>query len=85
MNTIRRLCDRCIVLDQGKVIYDGEVEGAIAVYMDHAVGENETDMDLAESSVPPASEPSAESGTLYGASDHEGKDHSGFAREETLD
>ena len=44
MNTIRRLCDRCIVLDQGKVIYDGEVEGAIAVYMDHAVGENETDM-----------------------------------------
>ena len=48
MNTIRRLCDRCIVLDQGKVIYDGEVEGAIAVYMDHAVGENETDMDLAE-------------------------------------
>ena len=30
------------------MIYDGEVEGAIAVYMDHAVGENETDMDLAE-------------------------------------
>ncbi len=32
MNTIRKLCDRCIVLDQGKVIFDGDVEGAIDVY-----------------------------------------------------
>ena len=33
MNTIRQLCDRCIVLDQGKIIYDGEVEKAIGKYM----------------------------------------------------
>ena len=33
MNTIRRLCDRCIVLDKGKVIFEGNVEAAIAVYM----------------------------------------------------
>ncbi len=33
MNTIRQLCDRCIVLDQGKVIYDGEVEKAIEIYL----------------------------------------------------
>ena len=33
MNTIRQLCDRCIVLNKGKVIYDGEVEEAIAIYM----------------------------------------------------
>ena len=46
MNTIRRLCDRCIVLDQGRVIYDGEVEKGIAVYMDHSLGENEVDMEL---------------------------------------
>lgn len=33
MNTIRQLCDRCIVLDQGKIVFDGEVEQAIEVYM----------------------------------------------------
>ena len=33
MNTIRQLCDRCVVLDKGKVIFDGDVEDAIAVYM----------------------------------------------------
>ena len=32
MNTIRELCDRCIVLDQGEIIYDGEVEEAIGYY-----------------------------------------------------
>lgn len=33
METIRKLCDRCIVLDEGRVIYDGEVEKAIEFYM----------------------------------------------------
>lgn len=33
MNTIRQLCDRCIVLDQGKVIFDGDVEKAIGIYI----------------------------------------------------
>ncbi len=33
MNTIRDLCDRCIVLDKGKVIFEGSVEEAIEVYM----------------------------------------------------
>ena len=32
MNTIRQLCDRCIVLDKGKVIFEGDVEEAIAIY-----------------------------------------------------
>ncbi len=32
MSTIRQLCDRCIVLDKGKCIFDGDVEGAIEVY-----------------------------------------------------
>lgn len=36
MNTIRRLCDRCIVLDEGKVVFDGDVEKAIDIYL----GEN---------------------------------------------
>ncbi len=33
MNTIRQLCDRCIVLDKGKVVFNGEVEEAISVYL----------------------------------------------------
>lgn len=33
MNTIRQLCDRCIVLDHGKVVFDGDVEKAINIYL----------------------------------------------------
>lgn len=33
MNTIRQLCDRCIVLDKGTVAFDGDVEDAICVYL----------------------------------------------------
>lgn len=33
MNTIRRLCDRCIVLDEGKVVFNGDVEKAIEIYL----------------------------------------------------
>ena len=32
MNTIRQLCTRCIVLDHGKVVFDGDVEEAIDIY-----------------------------------------------------
>lgn len=32
MATVRKLCDRCIVLSEGKLIYDGDVEQAIACY-----------------------------------------------------
>ena len=50
MSTIRQLCDRCVVLDHGRVIYDGDTERAIAAYLDHSLGENEVDMDLREKS-----------------------------------
>ena len=33
MNTIRQLCNRCIVLDHGKLVFDGDVETAIALYL----------------------------------------------------
>lgn len=32
MSTIRQLCDRCVVLSQGKVVFEGGVEEAIEVY-----------------------------------------------------
>ena len=33
MNTIRQLCDRCIVMDHGKIVFNGDVEEAISHYM----------------------------------------------------
>lgn len=39
MATIRKLCTRCIVLNKGKLIYDGNVEKAIELYMNEASGD----------------------------------------------
>jgi len=36
MNTIRQLCDRCIVLDKGRIIFEGDVDDAIALYLNTA-------------------------------------------------
>lgn len=36
MNTIRQLCDRVIVLKEGQVIYDGDVEEGIRIYNSEA-------------------------------------------------
>ncbi len=36
MHTIRELCDRCIVLDHGKLIFDGDPEKAIELYLPKA-------------------------------------------------
>lgn len=33
MQTIRQLCSRCIVLDEGHIAFDGDVEDAINVYL----------------------------------------------------
>lgn len=33
MNTIRQLCDKCVVLDKGKIIFEGNVDDAINVYL----------------------------------------------------
>jgi hypothetical protein len=37
MATIRQLCSRCIVLKEGKLIFDGDVQSAIRVYSDEAL------------------------------------------------
>lgn len=45
MNTIRQLCDRVIVLDHGKVIFDGDVEEGIGKYLKNANDEDRVDFD----------------------------------------
>ena len=46
MNTIRQLCDRCIVLDKGRIVFDGDVEKAIALYLNMGVQEKAVHVDL---------------------------------------
>lgn len=48
MNTIRQLCNRCIVLDHGKLVYDGGVEDAIAIYADIRKGSLDSYIDLTD-------------------------------------
>lgn len=52
MNTIRKLCDRCIVLDQGRVIFDGDVEEAIAIYLGKTDTGKAVDFDLTQNRMP---------------------------------
>ena len=46
MNTIRQLCDRVVVLDHGKVVFNGDVEEGIGVYMNIASDMKNTVFDL---------------------------------------
>ena len=48
MNTIRQLCSRCIVLDHGRIIFDGDVEMAISIYMKSQGDISKTEYDLAQ-------------------------------------
>ena len=45
MNTIRQLCERCIMLDHGKIVYEGDVEEAISRYAE-ALPVSGTQLDL---------------------------------------
>ena len=46
MNTIRQLCDRCVVLDKGKVVCEGKVEEAIDIYLGSCGEATGVDFDL---------------------------------------
>ena len=48
MSTIRQLCDKCFVLDKGKVISEGDVESAISVYMSDSIKGMDVDIDLSD-------------------------------------
>ncbi len=48
MNTIRQLCNRCIVLQKGRVIYEGEVEEAIGVYLGNDFSDSKNRISITE-------------------------------------
>lgn len=48
MSTIRRLCDRCIVLDKGKVVFIGTVEEGISKYLGRTKGEYPAYIDVSD-------------------------------------
>lgn len=54
MNTIRQLCDRCIVLKKGRVIFDGDVEESISIYMGANMAEYKNDIWITEEMRDPA-------------------------------
>ena len=49
MATIRNLCTRCIVLNKGRVVFDGDVEKAISVYMKNSEGVLKVRYEISES------------------------------------
>ena len=48
MSTIRELCDRIVVLKNGHVIFDGDVEEGIGVYLSNSFGEDSTLFDVSD-------------------------------------
>lgn len=46
MNTIRQLCDRCVVLEKGKKVFEGDVDKAIQSYMSSTIKNKSVDIDL---------------------------------------
>lgn len=52
MNTVRRLCNRAIMLDRGKIIYDGDTEEAIRMYLETAKREQKLVNDFSENKRP---------------------------------
>lgn len=47
MATVKRLCSRCIILDEGKIIFDGDVDTAIEKYLG-AIGQDTIYADLSD-------------------------------------
>lgn len=52
MATIRQLCNRCIVLDHGRIVFDGEVERAIEHYIGLSDSKKKSFVDFTESRRP---------------------------------
>jgi len=46
MNTIKRLCNRCIVLNKGEKIFDGNTDDAIEIYMSSTISQMSPVLDV---------------------------------------
>ena len=82
MNTIRQLCEECIVLDHGKVIFDGDVEKAISIYFGNKRNTAETDLHI--DYVEGYQRKSVEQGKLFDCFQIEGRDSVKFDCDETI-
>ena len=81
MNTIRQLCTRCVVLDHGRIIFDGDVESAIDVYMDR----DKSDLKICYN-LDTAKRPTPEHGSLVRVTELEfhGREHAVFYSNEPV-
>ena len=52
MSTIRQLCYRCVVMEHGKIIFDGDVENAISIYSGNSGFENLVSYDFTKTPRP---------------------------------
>ncbi len=80
MNTIRQLCKRCIVLDHGKLIYNGEVEEAIKLYMERSGNTFQREIDLTS-----VAHHKGTSRTLLFAKANMNRDNNVYSSRESLD
>lgn len=46
MSTIKQLCKRCIVLNEGKIIFDGDTSEAVNIYLERNIDEKRDNVDL---------------------------------------
>ena len=46
MSTVKTLCNRCLVMDKGKIIYDGDVNKAISIYSNSNIIEHRSEYDV---------------------------------------
>jgi lipopolysaccharide transport system ATP-binding protein len=80
MSTIRKLCNRCIVLDKGKIRYQGNVEHGISLYLDMSSGIEDLPINLKEKNR--HGEPSGK--IQFTEIDFIGKTNTGFAFREDM-
>ena len=82
MNTIRQLCDRCIVLDHGKMVFDGDVEEAIAIYSDIKKGDICSKIDLRDAKRYPSVRTMRS--VSFTAAEFIGKEENSFTQDERI-
>ena len=82
MSTIRQLCEKCIVMDHGRIVFEGDVEESIAIYSgnDSSLLPRHYDLDQSD-------RPSDQHGNRIRITSFEflGKDTASYSRDESID